>query len=73
MMRLGLWSSTWPVRLAGCVYLALLYPAMAGLYVSTERWFGAFLLSAVGALVMTRRLISPDPRELRNPWPSHRP
>lgn len=55
------------------VYLALLYPAIEGFYVSTERWFGAFVLGAVGALVMTSRLITPHRSEQRNPWASHRP
>ena len=38
------------------LYLVLLYPAIDGYYVSSAHWMGAFLLAAVGALVMTRRL-----------------
>ncbi len=40
------------------LFLALLYPAMDGAYVPASRWSGAFLLASVGALVMTRRLLS---------------
>ncbi len=43
------------------LYLALLYPAIYGQYVSGGHWTGAFLLAGVGAVVMTRRLISATP------------
>jgi hypothetical protein len=56
------------------LFLALLYPAMGGYYLSTSRWFGAFLLAAVGALVMTRRLLSPVPQHPApgDPWTARR-
>ncbi len=42
------------------LFLALLYPAMDGYYLPASRWSAAFLLSSVGALVMTRRLLGPS-------------
>jgi hypothetical protein len=42
------------------LFLALLYPAVDGYYLSASRWSGAFLLAGVGALAMTRRLLSPE-------------
>ncbi len=47
--------------LVSVVYCMLLYPAIDGDYVSSSRWFGAFLLAAAGALVMTRRLTAALP------------
>ncbi len=44
------------------LYLVLLYPAIDGDYVSGGHWTAAFLLAAVGALVMTRRLVSVPPQ-----------
>ena len=52
------------------LYLLLLYPALDGYYVSSAHWMGAFLLAAVGALVMTRRLTASaasTPASLRRP------
>ncbi len=52
------------------LYLVLLYPALDGYYVSSAHWMGAFLLAAVGALVMTRRLTASagaTPASLRRP------
>jgi hypothetical protein len=37
-------------------FLALVWPATYGERVSANRWFGAFVLAGVGAMVMTRRL-----------------
>ena len=52
------------------LFLALLYPVFDGYVLPTGRWFGAFLLAAVGALVMTRRLLSagPQPPAPGAPW-----
>ncbi len=55
------------------VFLALIYPAIEGYYVPTGRWFGAFLLAGIGALVMTRRLISPWPHAPDAPPPEAGP
>jgi len=43
------------------LYLALLYPAIYGDYVTGGHWMGAFVLAGVGAVVMTRRLVSATP------------
>lgn len=60
--------------LVSAVYVALLYPAMDGDYASPQRWLGAFLLAAVGALVMTSRLASPGPQSTaRHPASPRRP
>ena len=53
--RRGLKSRT-ALIIVGFFFLALVWPATYGEPVTSDRWFGAFLLSGVGALVMTRRL-----------------
>ena len=56
------------------MFLALLYPVFDGYVLPTGRWFGAFLLAAVGALVMTRRLLTagPQPPAPGTPWSARR-
>ena len=59
----------------GILYLVLLSPAVDGGYVASSRWLGAFLLAAVGSLVMTRRLLGSAalPAPNGDPWAARRP
>ncbi|MBV9653408.1 MAG: hypothetical protein JOZ42_02465, partial [Acetobacteraceae bacterium] len=56
-LRRGLQARAALVLVTG-LFLVLLYPAMGGYYLPASRWSAAFLLACVGALVMTRRLLS---------------
>lgn len=46
--------------LLSLLYFVFLAPVLQGGVVSANRWFGAFVLAAIGAAIMTRRLTAPS-------------
>jgi hypothetical protein len=57
--------------LVSVLFLACVFDRSGAYGAAGGHWLGAFALAAVGAAVMTRRLIHPAPRDLpRDPWAS---